>query len=271
MTPSMTTFVVSRNARDGKRLLAHFRALHPRFVTMKELPARMAGAAADSLWICDRAESTCALIRERVAHRGRRRLGDGLILHEPDASSAAVLAASFRAVGFPLPRHRLPLSELAAVLAADDRDEMFLGASADPKTSVLTLWRGNLRPLFVPFSAFPVSGDGTEPDFTRATVCDHGQTVRLGDYEAAADAILYEHDPEHRRRISLSRSRDDRRFGACLRRLRKQRGLTMDDFAPLDRKTISRIENCRTRGVRAESRRILADRLGVAPDEIGDW
>ena len=64
-----------------------------------------------------------------------------------------------------------------------------------------------------PFSIFPKSGDGTAPDFTRLRLTDYGRTIALGDYEASADAILYELDPDYRRGSKSSAGRTNRRSG----------------------------------------------------------
>lgn len=40
------------------------------------------------------------------------------------------------------------------------------------------------------FSEFETSGDGIEPDFTDVEVVDDGQTLRLGEYEAAVDSLI---------------------------------------------------------------------------------
>lgn len=56
------------------------------------------------------------------------------------------------------------------------------------------------NPLTVPFVAFETSGDGTIPDFDRFSVVDFGQTIRLGDYEAASDAVLRDFDRACRQR-----------------------------------------------------------------------
>ena len=55
-------------------------------------------------------------------------------------------------------------------------------------------------------------------------------------------AVLYEWDPHYRRKLKSRRLKDDRSFGASLRRLRKQRGLKRTDFRPVDARTIARIE-----------------------------
>jgi DNA-binding Xre family transcriptional regulator len=147
-----------------------------------------------------------------------------------------------------------------------------IGGSVDQVSRTITLWRGNLTALTVPFSAFEKSGDGTEPDFDQFSVADCGQTVRLGEYEAAADAILYEFDPEYRRRISQERRRSEQSFGASLRRLRKQRGLRREDFAPdVAAKTIARIEQGNVRQIRKNTLKAIAGRLRVQPEEIGTF
>ena len=124
-------------------------------------------------------------------------------------------------------------------------------------------------PLTVPFSAFEKSGDGTRPDFNELSVIDCGQTVQLGDYEAAVDAILYEYDPEYRRRITKQRLREDQSFGASLRRLRKQRGLRREDFEPdLSAKTLARIEQGKVKRIHNKTFNALAKRLSVEPEDI---
>ena len=101
---------------------------------------------------------------------------------------------------------------------------------------------------------------------------DFGQTVRLGRYEAAADAILYEFDPDYRRRISRVRKQSERTFGASLRRLRKQRGLRREDFEPdVTGKTIARIEQGVVLKLHQKTLDVIARRLRVTPDEIGSY
>ena len=94
----------------------------------------------------------------------------------------------------------LPQDELAEALAAENRADLFVGGLLDHSSEMVTLLRGNLKTLAVPFSAFPMSGDGIVPDFDDFAVTDSGQTVRFGEYEAAADAILDEYSPEYRQR-----------------------------------------------------------------------
>src|ERR1700736_2660499 len=86
----------------------------------------------------------------------------------------------------------LPPGELAEVLADERRGDLFIAGYADEHNGTLTLVRGDLRRLSVPLSMFRPSGTGTGPDPDRLEFTDYGNTVRLGDYEAAADAILYQ-------------------------------------------------------------------------------
>jgi hypothetical protein len=162
----------------------------------------------------------------------------------------------------------LPLDELAEVLADERRGDRFIGGYADREAQALTLVRGDLRRLSVPLSLFPPSGAGDTPDPTRLAFTDGGNTVRLGGYEAAADAILYEADPDFRSRLLARKRAEDRTFGACLRRLRLLRGLRQGDFGEVTAKTIARIERGETATPHGHTLRVIAARLGVEPDEI---
>ena len=92
----------------------------------------------------------------------------------------------------------LPQKELLAVLAAKNRNDLFVGGAVQAKTIVL--YRGNLQSVTVPLAWFAPSGSGVRPNFSRFSIIDFGQTVKLGKYEAATDAILYDHDPIYCRR-----------------------------------------------------------------------
>jgi hypothetical protein len=118
---------------------------------------------------------------------------------------------------------------------------------------------------------FLPSGTGDVPDPSRLAFIDGGNTVRLGDYEAAADAILYEADPDYRSRIAAQRRAEDKTFGACLRRLRLLRGLRQGDFGDVTAKTIARIERGATAAPHGQTLKVIAARLGVDPDEIMNY
>jgi hypothetical protein len=115
---------------------------------------------------------------------------------------------------------------------------------------------------------FQESGDGTAPDFNRLKLTDYGRTIALGDYEASADAILYELDPNHRRRLKKARQQTERTFGASLQRLRKQRRLKRSDFAPISGKEIARLERNEIGKPHAKTLDVIAKRLGVSPGVI---
>jgi DNA-binding XRE family transcriptional regulator len=164
--------------------------------------------------------------------------------------------------------HFLPLAELAEALADERRGDLFIGGYADPQTQTLTFVRGDLRRLSVPVSIFRPSETGEKADAFRLAFADSGNTIRLGDYEAATDAILYEADPDYRRRILARRRKEAKTFGDCLRRLRVQRGLRQADFGDVSAKTIARIERGETEEPHGQTLRALAARLQVEPDEI---
>ena len=175
-----------------------------------------------------------------------------------------------RLIGATIDHKWLPWDELQEVLAALDgeREDIFLGGTADPETETIALVRGNLETQTVPFSMFPPSPSGVKPDFLRLGFTDYGHTIRFGDYEVAADAILYELDPEFRRRLHQQRKAEDKTFGACLRRLRKQRQLKQSDFPGVSAKTVARIERHETEKPHGATLQTLAAKLGVSPDEI---
>jgi DNA-binding Xre family transcriptional regulator len=255
----------------AKKRAARFAALRPRIVsTVAGVRDSVAGATKDSLWISYAGDLTEALVRNVSA--APPSLGLGLFIHSLELGAVPPLASRFRRIAFATDGGFSPAEELAEILQVENRSDLFLGGSVNRATRTVTFWRGDLKPLTVPFAAFGTSGDGTEPDFGRFRVIDCGQTVRLGEYEAAVDAILYENDPEYRRRISKKRLREDRSFGAALRRLRKQRGLRREDFEPvLSAKTIARIEQGKVKRVQEKTLNALAERLAVDPQQIGSF
>ncbi|MFO7906239.1 MAG: hypothetical protein R6U98_26515, partial [Pirellulaceae bacterium] len=184
--------------RAGKRV-SRFALLHPHVVSLKaHVRDLMPRATRDSLWISYAPDLTETLVR--TASSAQLTLGLGLFLHALDLKTIPALTSCFRRIAFTSDGGFLSPEELVEALEAENRSDLFVGGSLDRATDTITFWRGNLKPLTVPFSAFGKSGNGTEPDFSRFSMVDSGQTVRLGDYEAAVDAILYEYDPEYRRR-----------------------------------------------------------------------
>jgi DNA-binding Xre family transcriptional regulator len=256
--------------RTSKRASA-FASLHPQVVTsMAGLRNSVAHSSKDSLWVSYASDLTDALLKN--AAQIPSTLGLGLFLHALDIKAIPVLTSLFRRIAFTADGGFLAAEELAEVLEADNRADLFIGGFVNKGTKTITFWRGNLESLTVPFSAFEKSGDGTEPDFDAFSVIDNGQTVRLGSYEAAADAILYENDAEFRRATSKKRLQEDRSFGAALRRLRKQRGLRREDFEPdVAAKTVARIEQGKVNRIQRGTLEALAKHLAVEPEEIAGF
>lgn len=165
-----------------------------------------------------------------------------------------------------------PSSELVEILGAANRDELFLHASLDPLAGRVVLHRGDLSTLVVPLDWFAPTGQGLRPDPACLRIVDCGQTVALGDYEAAAVAILYAFDPDYRRRAKRRAAARDTSFGGALRRLRLQKGLFLGDFAPaLSAKTVGRLERGEVARPHRRTLAALARKLGVPADEIASF
>ncbi|MCE9545605.1 MAG: helix-turn-helix domain-containing protein [Planctomycetia bacterium] len=253
------------------RRAAAFAGLNPRIVSsVAELRSSVAQATRDSIWVSYASDLTDALLKRAVSSRSP--LGTGVFIHAIDVKSIPALASMFRRIAYAVDGGFIAAEELAEVLKAPNREDLLIGGFVNAATQTITFWRGNFDSLTVPLATFRKSGDGTEPNFESVSVIDCGQTVRLGKYEAAVDAILYEHDTEYRRRRHKQRLRDEQTFGASLRRLRKQRGLRREDFQPdLAAKTVARIEQGKVRRVQKHTLDSLAKHLSVQPQEIASF
>ena len=261
------TFLLDKSKKRSER----FATLHPHIVSSSSaLQGSVAQATNETLWISYEKGLTEALVR--TLSWPSRSLGEAILVHPMNPQTFPALAGCFDRFAFAIGGGFLPPEELAVVLEAENRAELFIGGSVDHATKTMTLWRGNLKPLTVPFSAFEKSGDGVAPDFQDFSVRDYGQTIRLGDYEAASDAILYEFDRAYRRRIAKKRRESEQSLGASLRRLRKQRGLRREDFAPgVASKTVARIEQGKIRRIRQKTLQAIAERLQVTPEELATY
>lgn len=214
---SRKTYLLTRMASRSRT----FDVLKPEVISsIKCLRDSLANPKTNSLWISYDKELTAALLKH-VSWTSAP-LGEAVFVHAVPPESLPALQSLFEHFVFSVSGSFLEPAELAEALQADERDDLFIGGSVAASTRTITLWRGDLEPLTVPFTAFPKSGDGIKPDFSKFGVSDFGQTIRLGDYEAAADAVLYEYDPEYRRRIKKVRQASEQSLGASLRRLRKQ-------------------------------------------------
>lgn len=241
----------------------------------EEIAHSMRRASPRSFWISTKQEATDDVLRSAQQCRYRRGPISGLVtLEPPRPSSIPALNSCFRRLAGTAPDSKLlPLEELLDVLSASSSEAagLFIAGVADLGSQTLALTRGNMKTIAVPWSMFKPSGDGVEPDFSRLSLTDYGHTVRLGGYEAASDAILYEADPEYRRRTRKRLLAEEKTFGASLRRLRIQKGLSRGDFAPLSSKTLARIERSEVEKPHGDTLRTIADRLGVDPEEIDSY
>jgi hypothetical protein len=193
-----------------------------------------------------------------------------LLLQSPRAESLPGLHALFRNIAGGVEAYRLlEREELREVLLAprEEARDLFIGGLYDASTATLSLTRGDFQTIVVPLSLFRPSGTHS-PDPTALALRDFGHTIKLGDYEASADAILYEVDLEYRRRINAKRRADQLGFGPALRRLRIQRGLKRTDFPGLSAKTLARIERGETGKPHGKTLSVLAACLNVQPDQI---
>jgi hypothetical protein len=237
-----------------------------------EVDAVIGRPARRATWISLTRQFTDILLHEALAARAGLRGAPLITLTPPRPESIPALLGLFRpVVGLVEGFRWLPSEELVEAITRDDAPDRLIGGSVDPKAKALTLLRGDLQAVVAPFAMFGKSGDGTAPDFARLRLTDHGRTVALGDYEASADAILYELDPDYRRRLKKRRRQSERTFGASLGRLRKQRRLKRSDFAPVSAKEIARIERNEVGTPRATTLGVIAERLGVRPEEIEDY
>jgi hypothetical protein len=142
--------------------------------------------------------------------------------------------------------------ELVDALAAPNREDLFIAGTVDDKERAVVLYRGTIDP-------------------TRFGLCDYGQTVRLGAFEASAEAILYEFDPAFRRRRRKTLIDTDASFGGSVRRLRLQKGLNRSDFPGIDAKTVARIERNEIEQPHERTLDILALVLDVPKKQLGSY
>lgn len=233
-----------------------------------DLPRRLREAKPRTVFISYGRGSTDAILKARLKELGRPRFAQLLAIEPPRMESVPSLLGTFDLVlGLGSSYRWLPPRELVTVLSSEHARDRFIGGAIDPEAATVTLVRGDGETMVFPFSFFEPSGSGVEPDFDRLAFDDHGRTVVLGEYEAAADGILYESDAGYRRRLRELMSEAERGFGPSLRRLRIQKRLRREDFAPLPAKTIAHIERGAAPPPKPTLERI-ARRLGVPPEDI---
>ena len=262
---SRAVYLLDGGVREARAL----RSLAPRPLrTRDEVLAAIGGSPRDTLWVVPGDAGLCWLV-SALCRTPRRRKGWLLALAPVPQAVVPVLASRFERLVLS-PQAMLPLGDIAAVLARADRSDFCIAGSADSRSGSLILVRGDLSILPVPFPDAPEGTGAPAPVAGLLRIVDHGRTVQLGNYEAAFDAFLYERDPEYRRRLLAQRSAEDRSFGACLRRLRKQRRIRLREFGSLE-KTVARIERGEVSTPRKATLQSIASILAVLPEEISKY
>lgn len=263
----------------GSRIASARRPLPERVAFCRnrtELGAILGEAPREVTWVSLNRAMTDLLLKEAISLgpnvRAWLRKSHLLTLAPPRLESIPTLLSLFHPVSGLVEGFRwLPREELVAVLTRAEAAERFIGGNVDVKAKALTLLRGDLSTVVAPMALFEASGDGTKPDFSRLGFTDYGRTIVLGDYEASADAVLYELDSDYRRELKKRRQATEQSFGASLMRLRKQKRLRRGDFAPITPKQIARLERGETEKPQKKTLQVIADRLGVRPEEIEDY
>lgn len=86
------------------------------------------------------------------------------------------------------------------IMDSESPADLFIGGGVQQDRETLELCRGSYQWVRVPTSWVEDHPSDVKPDFTDFEITDFGQTVRLGEYEISADAILYAFDEGYRKR-----------------------------------------------------------------------
>ena len=238
-----------------------------RLRTKSEIRNALERGGRGAVWVAPSLAAVQLLLAALAGHsKGDHRL---LSLEPANSTRHSLLHAIFRfVVSADEGIRMLPLDELADVLGAANREDLFVGVAVAPADAAVVLYRGNLEPLIVPLGWFRTRPGGPKPETADLAIADSGQTVGLGEYEAAADAILYEFDAAYRRLAKKREVERDDSFGGALRRLRLQKGLRRSDFDGITAKEIARIERGEVKKPHPRTVALLAERLGVPARSI---
>ena len=245
---------------------ARFDALNPTLLrSTEEAQAAFDAHRRRAFWIVPELSGMSRLTSLQGDPHGDRRL---LLLARVEGARREVLHAKFRiVVALTGDMKLLPIGEIAEVLGSPSPEDLFIGGIVNSVDGVVVLYRGNLESLVVPLDWFASEG-GPDADLTDFEITDSGQTVRFGEFEAASDAILYEFDPNARRRFKERALEEDHSFGGALRRLRKQRGIRREDFEGVSAKEIARLERGEVSKPQPDTLWRIAKTLGVRPEDV---
>jgi len=258
-----------------RRIRSHAQSEEPqtivtRWVTSaQEASNAVHSNARGTVWIVRKCKFAESIARGLAERKLSKKSGQIFFLTTIRSPLLPVFETGFEKVASP--SAAVPSNELNSVLTSADRNERFVGGTVDKQSKIVTLWLGDLRHLVVPFDAFRPTANGIQPNFNLFSIADYGTTLKFGDYEAVAEAVLYEFDPEFRRRLKQRRWAEDDSLGASIRRLRMQRQLTRDDFESVAPKTLARIENGQVKNPHAATLAAIAKRLKVEPEDLRNY
>lgn len=221
------------------------------------------------VWVIKKAHLVDSVAHEIAVVRTSKKAGYLVLL--TDARPALIPALEKRFTAVALTPSILSKEEFQEVWSLPDRKDRFIGGIVDEGSKTVTLWRGNLESVTVPFDAFPATANGVRPDFKKFSVMEYGQTLKFGAYESDSEPILFEFAPDFRRRLKQARYAGEQTLGASIRRLRRQKRKTRRDFTNVDPKTIARIEGGKINTPRASTLEAIAKTLGVKRTELGDY
>jgi hypothetical protein len=249
---------------DGAR-----RVTRRRLRSRRQIVAALTGSGAGDVFVLPAPENAAAVVSAmREASPGVRR-ARVVSYQRPGPLMAQIIESGFDRVLLGAGA-MIPFEDLVEVLDTPHPGDYSVGAEWDAITDTIAVWRGDLSVLVFPISAFPARG-GVAPDPARLSVEDCGQTLRMGEYEASVDALLFERDSEYRRRAKKRMIAEQRGLGPSVRRLRLSRGVGRDDFPGVDAKTIARIERGEVERPQAATLAVIAKRLGVAADTLDTY
>jgi hypothetical protein len=221
-----------------------------------------------SLWIAPTQESVISLARALCQHHSPHH-DDLLALVPVPPPLCHLFSQRFRRF-VDKQESMLPLEEIVTVLIRKDRADFCIGGTVDMDAGMLRVVRGDLSNLWIPLSSLRGRETGPRFDPTRFRIVDHGRTLQLGEFQAAFDALLYELDPNYRKRLKNLRTQQDRTLAGSLRRLRKQRGFRLRDMGALE-KAMARIERGEVTKPHRATLTAIAHQLGVLPGQLGDF
>jgi DNA-binding XRE family transcriptional regulator len=262
--------LVESSASTRRQAIDHADALIPKWVRSTQEAVR-AATSEDSqiVWIVKKPNLVNNVAHQIAVVKAHKRAGYLILLSNPRPALIAALEKRFTAVA--CVSNVLAKEELQEVWSFPDRRDRFIGGTVDEGSKTVTLWRGNFESIIVPFNALPVTGSGIRPDFKNFSVTEYGQTLKFGEYESDSEAILFEFAPDFRRRLKQTRFAEEQTLGASIRRLRRQKRMTRNEFGDIDPKTIARIEQGKIKNPRISTLQAIAKILGVRRDELGDY